>query len=380
MAVILSICIVLGLCYVVLMLLYRRGWLLQKEFVLPADFIPSTFISVIIPARNESANIAACVRSVLAQNYPPHLLEVIVVDDHSEDDTAEVVARLQAVNVRCIRLADYMAENTDIVAYKKLAINTGISQSRGALIVTTDADCVAPQNWLLHIAAVYDQQKAVMIVGPVDFTDNGRAVQIFQSLDFMSMQGITAAAHRLKLGNMSNGANLCFTRAAFNKVNGYQGIDHLASGDDYLLMMKLNKAFPGRIAYLKNAAAIVKTPPQPDWTSFLQQRIRWASKSAKYDDKKLNSILIFAYLFNVTFLLLLIGGLFDAKCLLIALGLFVVKMIADFLFLFPVSAFFNKRRQLLSFVALQPVHIAYIILAGLLGFVGVYSWKGRRVK
>jgi len=66
-------------------------------------------------------------------------------------------------------------------------------------------------------------------------------LQIFQLTDFMSMQGITAAARNLKLGNMSNGANLAFSRAAYERVGGYEGVDHMASGDDYLLMMKLNK-------------------------------------------------------------------------------------------------------------------------------------------
>lgn len=380
MGIILFLSVVLGVCYLGLMLLYRKGWLLQPDFVAPSDFKPPVFFSVIIPARNEAQNIEACVRSIVEGSYPSDLFEIIVVDDHSDDNTAEIVENLNLHNVRCIRLAEYLQENTGIVAYKKLAINTGIEQSEGELIITTDADCIVPVNWLKTVAAIYAVDNPIMIVGPVDFTCDGSVVQVFQSLDFMSMQGITAAAHRLRLGNMSNGANLCFTRVAFNAVHGYRDIDHLASGDDYLLMMKLDKRFPGRISYLKSPAAIVKTPPQPDWASFLQQRIRWASKSAKYDDKKLNTILVFAYVFNLSFMLLIIAGIFDAFYYKLALGLFIVKVTADIFFLFPVSRFFNKRRQLIAFLLLQPVHIVYIISAGLLGFIGVYSWKGRQVK
>ena len=78
--------------YVLLMLTYLRGWMKQKTFDLPADHRPVTFISVIIPARNESRNIRACIGSILAQEYPRELYEVIVVDDHSTDNTAEIVS------------------------------------------------------------------------------------------------------------------------------------------------------------------------------------------------------------------------------------------------------------------------------------------------
>lgn len=221
-----------------------------------------------------------------------------------------------------------------------------------------------------------------MIVAPVDFTNNDSIVQLFQSLDFMSMQGITAASHRLKLGNMSNGANLAFSKAAYTAVDGYKGIDHLASGDDYLLMMKMQHAYPDKISYLKNTDAIVKTAPQPDWSSFIQQRIRWASKSGKYDDKKLTSILAFVYLYNV---LIFVSAFVSFLHLNTIYGysffsLLFIKTVVELIYLAPVARFFNKRQELLYFPLLQPLHVLYIVSAGLLGFIGVYKWKGRKVK
>src|SRR5581483_12089306 len=105
--------------------------------VLPLVYEPHTHISVIIPARNEARNIGACLESVLAQKYPKELFEVIVVDDHSEDNTVEVVHEHMADNVRCISLADYLPDSNNINAYKKAAIATGIAASSGSLIVTT---------------------------------------------------------------------------------------------------------------------------------------------------------------------------------------------------------------------------------------------------
>lgn len=378
MMTVLFIAALLVLAYAVLMLLYRKGWNEQPVFTLPVGFVPGTKISIIIPARNEELNIGKCLDAVIQQDYPAGLFEVIVVDDHSADNTATVVSNYNNPAVRCIKLADYPSDaNT---AYKKKALSLGISISTGELIVTTDADCFMGTNWLKFIAGIYEREKPVMIVAPVDFTSNGSLVQLFQSLDFMSMQGITAASHNLGMGNMSNGANLAFTRKAYDSVDGYTGIDHLASGDDYLLMMKLKAAYPVQISYLKSQQAIVHTLPQPTWGSFLQQRIRWASKSGKYDDKRLTTVLSFVYVFNFSFLVLGIAGLFAHDYWLILLGMLFVKTEMELYYLYPVSGFFNKRHQLILFPLLQPLHIMYIILAGFLGLIGVYKWKGRTVK
>jgi len=380
MMIILIISILLTAGYVTLMLLYHRGWAMQPSFTSNGSLEPKTKVSIIVPARNEELNIATCVRSALQQNYPPHLLEVIVVDDHSDDNTAAVVNTFNDERVKCIRLAEHIVQDDKIVAFKKLGLSIGIAQSKGELIITTDADCFAGPDWIKDIVALYEQQHPVMIVAPVDFTADGSVVQTFQSIDFMSMQGITAAAHKLNMGNMSNGANLAFSREAYNAVDGYKGIDHLASGDDYLLMMKLKQKFPARIAYLKSQDAIVHTAPQPDWAGFLQQRIRWASKSGKYDDKTLTSVLLLVYIFNFSFLVLLIAGFANSRYWLLALAMVLIKTIAELVYLFPVARFFNKQRQLRYYLFLQPLHIVYIIAAGFLGFFGVYRWKGRKVK
>jgi cellulose synthase/poly-beta-1,6-N-acetylglucosamine synthase-like glycosyltransferase len=380
MLIILVIIWVLTLSYVGLMLLYWVGWNMQPRFVLKEDVQPQTKITVIIPARNEEASITACIRSILNNNYPRELLEVIVIDDHSEDNTAAAINSFALANVICLKMADFLSPGEVLNAYKKKAIEIGIAHSKGDLIITTDADCLVPVEWLRHIAAKYEAEKPVMIVGPVAFTNNGSVVEMFQDIDFMSMQGITAAAHRLGLGNMSNGANLAFSKAAFQQVDGYRGVDHLASGDDFLLMVKIQKAFPGRIGYLKAKRAIVKTSPQPTWSSFFQQRIRWASKSGKYDDKKLTLILLLVYLFNVLFLVLLMASFWSEGYLSLLLTIFAIKTIVEGFYLLPVSRFFKKSWELFLFPLLQPLHILYVISAGFLGFIGVYKWKGRKVR
>jgi len=325
--VIIILCSLLTSEYVVLMLLYWRGWQQQKEFTPRPGFEPATFISVIIPARNEQERIEACIASILAQQYPQGLFEIIVVDDHSEDNTASIVKKYAHRNVRYISLRDHMDAGVKTVAYKKAAINAGIENSIGSLIVTTDADCIAPERWLLHMAAIYEQQHPAMIIAPVVYSCDGSLLQVFQFIDFMSMQGITAAAHKLQLGNMSNGANLAFSKVAYMVVGGYAGTTHMASGDDYLLLMKMSMAFPGGIAYLRSENATMSTPAQTTWRGFIQQRIRWASKSGKYDDVRLTMILLMVYIFNLSFVVLTVAGIFHQTLLYIAGAMLVLKII-----------------------------------------------------
>ena len=371
---------VLTLGYASLMVAYIIGWTKQKEFMLPAGYRPHTFVSVIVPARNEEENIGNCISSILLQTYPAHLFEVIVVDDHSEDRTAAIVRGFDNQQVKCVSLAEHLPVGRKINAYKKAALAAGISAARGNLIVTTDADCIAGPDWLINLACIFEKERPEMIVAPVVFARGNSLCTLFQTVDFMGMQGVTAATNKMKLGNMSNGANLAFSKAVYEKVKGYEGIDHLASGDDYLLMMKISQQPGAHIAYLKSQAATVSTLPQPGWLSFLQQRIRWASKSGKYDDRRLTAVLLLVYIFNVSFVFLGICGFVNPEFWKIALWMLAVKIVVESAFMLLVTSFFKRVKDQIYFPFLQPLHIIYISLAGFLGLFGSYKWKDRKVK
>ena len=372
------------LIYCALMLLYALGWKKCRDFILPNDFQPKTKISILIPARDEAENIEKCLRSVLDNSYPEMLREIIVIDDFSSDNTAAIATDLlKGHNGKVLQLKDYLSPQERLNAYKKKALSIAIDNAQGDLIVTTDADCICPENWLRQIAGLYEQSDAKFITAPVSFIPaEGKKswLYYFQSLDFMTMQGITAAGAGLNMGSMCNGANLAFEKAAFHQVGGYQGIDQIASGDDMLLMYKIKKQFPCSIHYLKTKEAIVTTPCQPTLSSFFNQRIRWASKSDKYDDKLLTLILLGVYLFNVSLLCLFVLALFRPEAWWYLLGMLLIKTMVEIGFLWPVAKFYHKSAELWRFPPLQPFHILYILSAGFLGKFGSYQWKGRKVK
>ena len=274
----LTVTICLLAAYGVLMALYTRGYWRMRGFV-ASDKTPITKFSVIIPARNEADNIESCIAGILAQNYPSHLFEIIVVDDFSEDETAQIVLKIatQHNNVRLLQLKDF-TNNENLVAYKKRAIEIAINEASGNWMVTTDADCSVTRNWLATYDAYIQEHDCVMVAAPVAYTNTGSFLSIFQVLDFISLQGITAAAVASGSHTLCNGANLCYSKKAFESVGKFSGIDHLPSGDDMLLMHKMKKSFPGKIGYVYAQDAVVSTAPSATLGLFIQQRIRWASR------------------------------------------------------------------------------------------------------
>ena len=362
--------------------------LLNPKSQIPNSQQQSTKLTVIIPARNEAANIENCINSILANNYPAHLLEIIVVDDHSDDETARLVKKYALQNVQLILLKDFVTDRLN--SYKKKAIEVAVSKASGTLIVTTDADCIVPLFWLQTIANFYEETNAQFIAAPVAINCGSLFIEIFQALDFMTLQGITAAVVHKKQMTMCNGANMAYQRTAFYEVSGFAGIDNIASGDDMLLMHKIYKKYPDKVLYLHAQEVIVQTAPVKTIKEFLNQRIRWASKADKYDDKRILPVLVVVYSFNLILFLLPFIALVNNEGFSIATYqlstfitwaiLFLGKTIVELFFLYPVAKFFNKEKLLWSFPIMQPFHILYTLIAGWLGKFGSYVWKERVVK
>ncbi len=362
--------------YTVLLLLYKSWWKKLAPTQVSAGFRPATAFTILIPARNEEKNITACLQSIQQLNYPKHLVEVIVIDDFSDDAT--VATAKQFADVKVLQLKDVVKEK--INSYKKKAIETGVEYSTGKYIVTTDADCSVPANWLLNFAMIIEQQQAVFIAGPVAMKEESSFIKLFQSLDFLSLQGITGASVAAGFHSMCNGANLCYSKEAFYTVNGFKDVDHIASGDDMLLMHKLYKQFPTQVHYCKAADSIVLTSPVETIGEFFRQRIRWASKADKYEDKRIFWVLLLVYLLNVFLLILFTAGFFNSTLWVLLAGSMLYKTIVELLFLIPVAGFFQKEKLLVWFPLAQPFHIVYTVIAGWLGKFGSYEWKGRKVK
>ncbi|MEO6537015.1 MAG: glycosyltransferase [Ferruginibacter sp.] len=390
MALLIVVTFLLLIIYIILLAYYFIGWKCIPAFTSQRDSNPgSTFVSVLVPARNEALNLPVLLQSLLAQNYPAHLFEVIVIDDFSTDSTAQIVSAYSTTNIKLLSLQDY-TESAQINSYKKKAIETGIQESKGTLIVTTDADCYLPQNWLKTIVGFYEEYHPVFIAAPVSINNSISFIEIFQALDFMALQGITGASVYKSFHSMCNGANMAYEKKVFYEVGGFKGIDQIASGDDMLLMHKIFKRYPKRVLFLKSAGAIAETQPVKNIREFFSQRIRWASKANKYDDKRILPVLAAVYFFNLLMFVIPVLTIFwnpslkffnyQTSIFLCWQWLLLLKIFTELTFLFPVAKFFQKMTLLFLFPFMQPFHIIYTIIAGWLGRFVSYKWKGRKVK
>jgi len=364
--------------YVFIIGIYSYYWNKLSSWKVSKSYLPITKVTVIIPARNESENIFACLDSILKQNYPSELLEIIVIDDFSDDDTAQIVRSFKDQRVKLIQLENEAIEIKN--SYKKKAIEIAIAKSNGDFILTTDADCIVPEQWLKLIVSFYQKNQYKFIAAPVVFYEESNILEKFQSLDFIGMMGISGAGVEGRFMNMCNGANLGYEKDAFNEVDGFSGIDHLASGDDMLLMQKMAKKYPNGVGYLKNKNVAVKTKAKSTLISFYKQRIRWASKSSAYPEKRITLILGIVFLFS---LYLLIGFPIFLFIYPQSVGIFFLlffsKMIVDFYFLRKMSLFFDKQNLLTSFLPSFLLHLLYIIVIGTMSQIKKdYEWKGRK--
>jgi cellulose synthase/poly-beta-1,6-N-acetylglucosamine synthase-like glycosyltransferase len=358
---------------------YRRAWIAIPEFDASGK-TSQTSISVLIPARNESANITSCIESLFSQSYPKHLYEVIVIDDHSTDGTSDIVKGVQypALTLRCIRLSELTDRQT--IAYKKLAIETGIRAAKGELIVTTDADCLFHPGWLATLAAFYEEKRAKFIAAPVRITGPARTfLSIFQTLDFITLQGITGASVYKKFHSMCNGANLAYEKQAFYEVAGFKDIEAIPSGDDMLLMHKIYNKYPDAVFFLKSPQAIVSTRPETGWKGFIHQRVRWASKADRYDDKRIIRVLLLVYILNFMFAILPIAACWNSWWLWLLLIGLLTKTMLEFPFVYTVAGFFDQQTLMRWFPLMQPFHIIYTAVIGWMGKFGSYRWKDRKI-
>lgn len=377
----LTIHLLLFVIYCFIMLFYQYWYAKLKPIEYVANATTTIGFSIVIPARNEAENIATLLHCLLAQHYNKQCIEIIVVDDYSTDNTAAIVATFaqQHPQIKLLELSKIVS-NKNINSYKKKAIELAIAESQFDWIITTDADCTMGNNWLNSFNNYIQNTKAIFIAAPVAFTSNGSCLHNFQQLDFLGLQGITGAAVSAGIHAMCNGANLCYKKDAFCAVNGFKEIDTIASGDDMLLMTKMKKHFPNKLGYLFCKQAIVSTAPLNTVGAFMQQRVRWASKTNSYKEPFTIVILWLVLLVNIGICIMPLGVFYQISVVYYWLLLLLIKTLVEGTFAYNIAGFYSIKLTP-KMLLLQYPHIVYTSIAGIMGALQIkYTWKGRNVK
>ncbi|MBT1705500.1 glycosyltransferase [Chryseosolibacter indicus] len=341
------------------------GWRKNFEEKVELSANTSLFLSVVIPVRNEGDNIVQLLQTLALQSYKN--FEVIVVDDHSTDNSIEFIKALNLADVTCL---------TNSGSGKKMAITTAINASRGEVIVTTDGDCNAPVHWLESVSQYFSTDKTILLLGPVAMEEAAGLFSKMQQIEFASLIGSAASTAAFKNPTMCNGANLAFRKEAFVAVGGYEGNFQIASGDDEFLMRKISKKYPDGVRFLADQNAVVRTKVQPSLKHFFSQRIRWASKWKFNTSFYAAMLALFIFSFQCINILALSNAIIFTS--LYHFLLLIIKLILEAVVLISFCRCLKISWSWWSFLVLQIVYPVYVLLVAICAQFQQYEWKGRR--
>lgn len=397
--------------YVALLWRFAKGWKRLPDS--PGTPHPVQ-VTVIVPARNEEANIRACLTDLLRQDYPQHLFRIVMVDDGSEDDTLAIAEELAAQHPN---LTVLRAKGQG----KKQALQQAIDATDAALIATVDADCRISPTWLTTMVAAQQRDGSKMVLGPVVLSPAPTLFGRIQRMEFLAIMGVTGGSAAMGHPVMANGANLLFQRQGFVAAGGYSGSDN-PSGDDVFLMLKMKEESGGQgvrgsgnqgisdlaneavrdgtapfplekgvarpaklsgrgISFVKDPSALVSTAPMPTLGAFWQQRKRWLSKKGGYTDLHVKAVAIITYLANLggVVALMLAPFIFPSTAADLLLTALLLKTVADLLFIRRVARDLMPSCGIWEIVPAELFILIYTSLLGLMGNVREYRWKGREV-
>ncbi len=339
--------------------------------------IPKEYVSIIIPFRNEAKNILNTYESLINQNYPTDKYELIFINDSSDDNSLQLLENLQKKE----NVSVYSVPNDySINAHKKRAIRFGIEKSKGEIIVTTDADCLHSNDWLIHLLKFMDV-KTGFVSGPVEFISDSNLFSRMQNLEFAGLVITGAGLIGSRNPIICNAANIAYRKKAFEEVGGFTYQMSLSSGDDELLMQKIHRDTDYLLKFALDKKAIVSTEANPTVKDFYHQRKRWASKGLFYGDSFLLIKLVLIFLFYLSLLVQpILGFLISANFFLTFIFSFIIKLAAEYLVLKKGTSILFDSKILKPFLITEILQVPYILVSGFMGMFGNLVWKDRKIK
>ena len=361
--------------YTILIVSFMIGFDKVKLFKTDNSKSENTF-TIIIPFRNEAKNLPELLASLSNLNYSKELYEIFFVNDNSNDNSVQKIEDWKIKNLEFdISIFDNVRKSN---SPKKDAIETAIKQSKLDWIITTDADCIVPEKWLNTFDEFIQQNDSKMICGPVTYTTNNSFLEQFQLLDFISLIGSTIGGFGINKPFLCNGANLCYSKKSFQQVNGFEGNNNISSGDDIFMLEKVAINFPKKAHFLKSHEALVITKPESTFKDLVSQRVRWASKTASYNNWFGKFVGISVLLMNLSLIILLTltpCKLISWKFLMV---LFSIKFLVDFLLIAKTLLYTKQLKNILFYPIIA---VFYPFFNNFIAFLAIFKikskWKGR---
>ncbi len=339
-----------------------------EEFEEPA--LPA--VSVIVPMRNEESNAEATLRALAIQDYAGEW-EIICVNDRSSDGTGRILREFCAADAR-FSLVEIPSAAPIVISPKKRALAAGFAAAKGDILMTTDADCIARPGWLRSMAGRFEADIGI-VQGPKRIRGDGSLLSRYQEHEVFGLVSIEAATFALGRPMIASAPSLAYRRSLYESVGGFQGLEDTVSGDDDMLVRKMQKVPGWKVAYNPAPDACVTTSPAPTWAGMLTQRARWASNGAHYEEKGFVALLSCIYAFYWWLALSPFLAAFGLVpwwlCALTA----AVKILCNGVFLAVTSRRLGHEGILRDLIWCEILHVPIVIAAVILGHLGLYRWK-----
>ena len=369
--IILIIILIISALYLIYILAFTFGLYNLKEKFFTFNNKNNVKASVLIAARNEEKNIGNLLKSLYNQTFSKELFEVIIIDDHSEDETISVVENFLKEH-KDINLKFFKAEKEG----KKYAISQALHLAENELILVTDADCFLKETWIESIVNFYKEENCKMILAPVLLSPAGTFFEKIQVLEHLSLIGSTAGSAAIGFPVMCNGANMAYERLVALEVEKQRKDFNIPSGDDMFLMEYFIKNYGAEnVKFLLSKTAIVKTNTCKNISEFFRQRRRWVSKTKSYTSWKILSTAFVVLFFNLSIISLLVSALFSPTLLIPYFLLTFLKFLIDYPLLRNITTFMNQKNLLIWTLPLEFVYPFYAVITAISGMLINVKWK-----
>lgn len=369
--ILLNIVLIITALYLIIIAAFTFGLYNLKEKFYSFNKKNIIKVSVLIAARNEEKNIEKLLQTIYNQTFPKELYEVIIVDDHSEDDTRIKVNNFinnhKDIN---IRLLEATSEG------KKKAISQALHNAENELIMVTDADCELNSKWIETVVGFYQDKKCKMILAPVLLSPANNLFEKMQVLEHLSLIASTAGSANIGFPVMCNGANMAYERISALEVEKLRHDFNIQSGDDMFLLEQFVKKYGSKnVKFLQNKSAIVKTKACKNIKEFIRQRRRWVSKSKSYTNSKIILTALVVLFFNLSIVSLFLSAFFIPALWSLYILLTLLKFFIDFPILKNITNFMNQGKILKWTLPLEFIYPFYAVFTAISGLLLKVNWK-----
>lgn len=328
-------------------------------------------VSVLIAARNEGKNIEKLLQSLYNQTFAKENFEVIVVDDHSDDETSEIAERFKVSHPE-MSLKLLKATGSG----KKQAISQALHAADNEVVIVTDADCELPAKWIEKMLAFYIAKDLKMLLGPVLLSPADTLFEKLQVLEHMSLIASTAGSAAIGMPVMCNGANMMYDRKSALNVEKDRTDMKLASGDDMFLMEQFIARYGSKaIGFFLNREVIVKTATMPNLKAFFRQRTRWTSKTKAYTNWKIIATALTIFLFNLSIVFFFVAGFFMPVFWAFYVLYVIMKTLIDYPIIRRISAFMKQKKLKFWTLPLEFIYPFYVVFTAFAGMFTKVRWK-----